>query len=259
MSKSKYLAGLLYTILSVFILQLIIKTFFIEYYADFIINFGLNIKEFSVWQFVTYPFLHANFIHLIGNLIILYFVGDLFLRYFTEKQLLRYFFIGGVIGGLCFYFGYDLITKKSNQSPLLIGASASINTLLVALTTKKPKLDIYLRFLGKLKLYVFTLMVFILNLIAVQGTNVGGVLAHIGGALTGFVLVFFFKNVKTKPIFKKKSTLKIIYKEEAFGQSNFQKQRIKQNKIDDLLEKISKSGFESLSADEKSFLKESST
>jgi hypothetical protein len=137
-----------------------------------------------------------------------------------------------------------------------MGASASISAILVGLATHIPNYKLNLRLIGPIKLWVLTAIFIFLSVFLIPNGNAGGQLAHLGGAFIGFLLTKYFSVQKTKQtnlktVYKSSDTLKM---NDDFGLSNHQKQKIRQRKIDSLLDKISKSGYESLTEKERLFL-----
>ncbi|WP_310554453.1 rhomboid family intramembrane serine protease [Flavobacterium sp.] len=225
------------------------------------------------WTLISYSFFHIGFFHLLFNVLVLNFVGKLFTTFFTQKQLLSLYLLGGILGGILYIISYTFLPLLANENALLIGASGSIMAILVATATYQPEMEVRLLFLGSIKLVYLAIGLFLLDLINLSIENTGGHLAHIGGALFGFVYiksiqngtdlgsgltsfldwcVTLFSPRKAKP-FKKvhrnpktsissKPQSKIVVKDKA------------QQQIDEILDKISKSGYDSLTTAEKEFL-----
>lgn len=248
---------LIYIILAVFIFSL---------FGNFISNwFALpsNLESFisKPWTILTYGFLHSNFPHVFFNLLFLYYIGNLFLSFFTPKQFLNYFILGTLVGGL-FYL-------VLNPGEYLVGASSGIMAILVGLATKIPTYEIRLNLIGGVKLWIIALIYILVSIAGLNGLNSGGNIAHLGGALLGFVytkqlekgldigkilesIINFFTNV-FKP--REKSYLKTVYKKKNIKRKpTYKESNEKQQKIDSILDKLSKSGYESLNKDEKDFL-----
>lgn len=258
---------LIYIIITIFIIQNLVNTFsFFQSTngANFIINNlslsaslnGIIIKFYTLF---TYSFLHGGFIHLIFNLIVFYYIGNLFLDYFNEKKLLIYFFLGSVFGGIFFILSYNYFEVFKNENAYLVGASASITAIMVGLATYVPNYEMNFRFIGFVKLWVVTAVWIFLSFVLIPQGNAGGQLAHLGGAFIGFVLTKYYFNInndKSKFTFKKvkQTNLKTVYRKADETQSNHQKDKLKQRKIDAILDKISKSGYEILTDAEKEFL-----
>jgi len=217
-----------------------------------------NIDSFlsKPWTVITYGFMHGGFPHLLFNLITLYFIGNLFTNFLSAKKLITFYLMGTLLGGIVFLISYSYFPALQQQKSTLVGASSGILAILIGLTTYMPNYEIKFRFIGFVKLLFLGLIFISWDLISLGGNNTGGHLAHLGGAAYGFFAVYYrnsfqlSKFVKEK---KEKSPLQTTYK------SN-KKQTIRtttnetQQKIDTILDKISKSGYEALSKPEKDFL-----
>ena len=221
------------------------------------------------WQVLTYSWLHGNLIHLIMNMILLYFVGQLFLQQFRNQNLYTFYIFGGIFGGIFFI----LFQSVFNYSHLLVGASASVYALFFAMISYNPKMPVRLILIPTSFPLLYVGYVFIAfdvyNIITDQ--NAGGSISHLGGAIFGYLymkqfergndflgkFIFQIGNIFQK---KEKSTFK-TYKNTSTQQNvpkddyDFNHQKVeKQKKIDTILDKISRSGYESLSKEEKDFL-----
>ncbi|MEC4005539.1 rhomboid family intramembrane serine protease [Flavobacterium sp. SUN052] len=244
------------------------KTGFFEY--PMWISLSSNPKDvlYFPYTFITYIFLHGGFWHLFYNMMVLNFASRLFLTFFTQKQLLGLYILSGIFAGLCFVILSNLMGMNST----LVGASGAIMGILVATTTYQPLMVVRLLLIGNVKLWHITGVTLLLFLLQIGIANTGGHIAHFGGAFFGFVYIkllqngtdlsaivsrvidFFvnlfqpkkstpFKRVHVNP--KKpvvKSASKIIAKDK------------NQQQIDEILDKISQSGYDSLTAEEKEFL-----
>ena len=234
--------------------------------------FGLTSAEKLMtrpWQVLTYSWLHGNLIHLIMNMILLYFVGQLFLQQFRNQNLYTFYIFGGIFGGIFFI----LFQSVFNYSHLLVGASASVYALFFAMISYNPKIPVRLILIPTSFPLLYVGYVFIAfdvyNIITDQ--NAGGSISHLGGAIFGYLymkqfergndflgkFIFQISNIFQK---KEKSTFK-TYKNTSTQQNvpkddyDFNHQKVeKQKKIDTILDKISRSGYESLSKEEKDFL-----
>ena len=217
------------------------------------------------WTLITFNFFHAKFLHLFFNLLVLHFAGRLFSTYFTDRQLLGVYILGGVFSGIIFVLSYILIGK----SGLLVGASGAIMAILLSVTTYAPFMLLRIPLIGIVKLWHVTFVILLLDLIQLPLDNTGGHIAHLGGALFGFLYVKllqsgtdlskgilfvldFFANL-SKP--KKKTPFKKVHRNTTKKVVNsFSEKDITQKQIDDILDKISKSGYDSLTKEEKEFL-----
>jgi membrane associated rhomboid family serine protease len=217
------------------------------------------------WTLITYGFFHASLGHIFWNLLLLYFVGRMLLNLFNERQFINIFFNGILVGGVVFVVSYSIFPAFSGQFPPLIGSSAGVMALLVFLAAYAPYQEIYVWFV-RIKIVYIALFLVLIDVVQIPTNNAGGHLAHLGGAFWGWLyqhqlakgtdigrwfsnscesVVKWFSSSKTpfKAVYKTKKT-----KKEA------PKSNIHQQKIDAILDKITASGYESLTQEEKDFL-----
>ena len=224
------------------------------------------------WSIFIYAFCHSSILHILFNLIMLNFAGRLFLIFFNQKQLLSLYFVGSLFAGFVFLLSYMFFPALANVNTALVGASASVMAILFATVTYSPLMNIRLLLFGNVKLWHIALILIVIDLFQLPMENTGGHLAHIGGAFFGYIYIRLLKNGtdisnwftliidvfssifgsrKSKP-FKKvhrtykapaeKRVSKIVTKDKV------------QQQIDEILDKISQSGYDSLSSEEKEFL-----
>ena len=220
------------------------------------------------WTLLTYSFLHSGFWHLFFNMMVLNFSSRLFLTFFTQKQFLGLYLLSAVFAGLFFIGSFYVL----NISSPLVGASASVMAILVATTAYQPLMNIRMMFIGTIKLWHLTAVILILDLLQVQLENIGGHIAHLSAALFGFIyiklllngtdlstfvsnIIDFFANL-FKP--KASTPFKKVHvnpkKPFVIKESKIVTKDKVQQQTDEILDKISKSGYDSLTADEKEFL-----
>jgi|TARA_X000001036_G_C20633066_1_gene787959 membrane associated rhomboid family serine protease len=209
------------------------------------------------WSLISYMFIHDNFIHLLFNLIWLHFGGKLFLQYLNQKQLLYTYVLGGLFGGILFIIAFNnlpaLIPYSENAKAL--GASASVLAIFFAIATYIPNFQVSIPFIGFIKLKHIALIYIILDFLNIPNGNAGGHIAHLGGAIFGF---FYVKQFTQKSA-KNKQNQFLSYLKNIFNfQKSKNKKSYKMKEIDLILEKISKSGYNSLTKIEKELLFKSS-
>ena len=209
------------------------------------------------WSLISYMFIHDNFIHLLFNLIWLHFGGKLFLQYLNQKQLLYTYVLGGLFGGILFIIAFNnlpaLIPYSENAKAL--GASASVLAIFFAIATYIPNFQVSIPFIGFIKLKHIALIYIILDFLNIPNGNAGGHIAHLGGAIFGF---FYVKKFTQKSA-KNKQNQFLSYLKNIFNfQKSKNKKSYKMKEIDLILEKISKSGYNSLTKIEKELLFKSS-
>jgi len=221
-------------------------------YVAFVADGVSSLARF--WTFVSYSFVHANIWHLLLNMIMLFFVSNLFFTFFTSRQFLFVYFAGALGGSVLYYWSSFFFGMGYG----LVGASAAVMAPLIALATFAPQMEVRLALLGRVKMIYIAAVIIILDLFQLSSSNVGGHLAHLGGALVGFGYIFLLKRGTdlAKPMkrtAKNKSTFKKVYVNKSV-EKYVTKEDTSQKKIDAILDKISRSGYESLSKEEKEFL-----
>ena len=215
------------------------------------------------WTIITYGFIHVDFIHILMNLISLYFIGNLFVNYFTPKQFISFYILGTLFGGTVFLLSYNLFPVFANDvsNSVLLGASAGVSAIFIGLATYTPNYQFKIPLIGFVKLWHLAVIWVVLDIIQIPAGNAGGRLAHIGGALFGFLYVNQASTTeiamwsKIKELFSiKRNPLKTVYKSKKTVQKKQTNTTYKQQKINVILDKISKSGYDTLSKEEKDFL-----
>ncbi|SMO87470.1 Membrane associated serine protease, rhomboid family [Saccharicrinis carchari] len=220
------------------------------------------------WSIFTYMFLHYDFLHILFNMLYLYWFGRIFLQFFNPRQLLGVYFMGGLAGALLYMVSYNIFPALSNftESPIMMGASASVMAIIFGTASYSPNYRVHLIFLGPVKLMYLAIGMLILDLIAIPTlSNTGGHLAHIGGALLG--MYFASRGTKGKDItmrfnrfmdslvsmFSRKPKMRVTHsnKPPTNDMEYNARKRKKQGEIDRILDKIKTSGYDSLSKQEK--------
>ena len=215
---------------------------------------------YNPWTIVTYGFLHVGFFHILFNLLILYYFGNLFLDFFSSGQFLTYFLLGVVSGGLIYMLAYNYLPALKTQESILVGASAGVTAIVVGIASHIPNYALHFRFLGSIKLMYIAIAMVVLDVVQIPAGNAGGHLAHLGGALIGFLLTRYLDNGTSIAAWwgsqwpvRKKTPLKTVYRSD---QSVRNEGRVEydQKRIDSILDKISKSGYDTLTKEEKDYL-----
>jgi len=215
------------------------------------------------WTLITYSFIHSGFFHLLWNMILLFYAGRILLNLFPNDILINNYFLGVISGGLIFIASYALFPVFAGTYPPMIGASAGVMAVFIFICTYTPNQEIRFFFIN-LKLKYLGIVFFFLDVIQIPYGNAGGHLAHIGGAVLGFFYARQLgvgKDIGTgfqsfwQTLFKRKY-LKTVYRAPQRNSTSSKKRShlVSQNKIDAILDKISKSGYDSLSKEEKDYL-----
>ncbi|MGB2116532.1 MAG: rhomboid family intramembrane serine protease [Flavobacteriaceae bacterium] len=224
---------------------------------------------YQPWSILTYGFVHYDFFHLLFNMLVLHYIARILFNLFQKRLILNIYLLGIIFGGMAYLLVYNLFDDSYLKSVgVLVGASAGVRALLIFLCVYLP--DNEVRILSfNIKLLYIALVMIGFDFLGLVGANQGGNIAHLGGALLGYLYAVQFKNGKDLgsgfdkfvsgivSVFKTKSPLKTVHKRASkssvtksaeFSELNKQKQ------IDLILDKISKSGYESLTKEEKEFL-----
>ena len=225
------------------------------------------------WTLFTYMFTHFEFLHILFNMLWLYWFGELFLQVFNERQLGGLYVLGGLAGALLFVVSYNLFPyfQEVASFSFLMGASASVMAIVFAISFYRKEIEIHLLLFGRIKLIYLALFTFVIDLLAMTSDNAGGHIAHIGGALFGIWFASRYAQGKdlTAPINrlidklvnlgKRKPKMSVTYggRSNKDWEYNARKQQQAAN-IDAILDKLKRSGYGSLSTDEKKQLVDAS-
>ena len=226
------------------------------------------------WTLITYFFTHEDIFHILFNMLFLYWFGRLVDEYLGAKRVIALYFLGGIVGGIIYMVIYNLLPffQPNVQTAQMLGASAAAFSVAVGASTLLPNYTFNLIFLGPIRIKFIALFYIILSLAQTVGPNAGGNLAHLGGALVGYLFIKLLQNGTDmgKPIyavmngwsglFRKRPSMQVTYREKQVyrstnvytsGSSSATIEMPDQTEIDMILDKISKSGYESLTKEEK--------
>lgn len=221
------------------------------------------------WSIVTHMFIHDGFLHILFNMMWLYFGGMIFLNFLDSKKLLSTFILGGLSGAVLFIILMNLIPRFA---PLVsvttaLGASAAVLAVMVVAATTAPNYVVRLVLIGPVKLKYIAIVSVVLDVLLIPSGNAGGHFGHLGGALFGFVFASQLKNGRDltvdflKPFFwirdkwtNRNNRIKVVHRKSK-SRYDFQEEKAsKQEQIDAILDKIKRSGYDSLSTKEKEIL-----
>ena len=239
------------------------------------------------WTLITYMFVHVDFLHVLFNMLWLYWFGKIFLQFFTGRQLGGLYLLGGIAGGALFLLTYNTFPylRQLSAVSFLAGASASVMAIVFAVSFYRKEYTINLLLIGQIRLIYLAIGVLVIDILAITSDNAGGHIAHIGGALLGILFAFQYRKqnditgfinrlldrlvnlfsrrpkFKTYRMKKKRSSQA---KNPSYGHQTetddayLRRKNEERRVIDDILDKLKRSGYESLSADEKKKLFEAS-
>ena len=223
------------------------------------------------WTPITYMFLHTGFLHLLFNILGLYWFGKLFLYRLDNDKLISVYLLGGLSGAAFYLLAYNLLPVFQSVNGMLMGASASVFAILVAIAYYDPNQEIRLSFIGSFQLKYIALFYVLLSVVEISASNPGGNIAHLGGAFWGWFYIFQLRKGKdmgdgfvkilnkislgVADIFKPKSNMKVTHKQAPRDDYEYNKlKHAEQEEINRILEKVGKSGYDSLSKKEKELL-----
>lgn len=283
LKKKNNLSILIYINLFVFIVVMFftITSFLIRGDTNFIIHWlGLPAYTDNLllkpWTIITYMFTHYSFLHILFNLLFLYWFGQIFVQYLSQNQLLGVYLLGGIFGGLVYIFAFNVfpVFSEIKYSAIAIGASASVMAIVIACASLVPNHSVFMLFFGMVKLKYIAIAVIVLDILSIPTDNSGGHIAHLGGAITGFVFIYYYK--KGLDISKWILSVLNFFKQLLIPDKNIKVQssrkkgrpetdyeynarkKAEQEEIDKILEKIAESGYKSLTDKEKEKLFKSS-
>jgi membrane associated rhomboid family serine protease len=220
------------------------------------------------WTIITYMFLHKDIWHILFNMLWLYWFGKIFLEYLDQRKLVAVYLLGGISGALVYILSFNIFPAFSgivNES-VAIGASASVMAVVIAIAAYVPDYTVHLFIFGRVKIKYLALAIFVFTSVMDFSVNAGGKLAHIGGAFLGYLYTLNIRQGKdlgkgiNKVIdylvtrFKPGRKLKVTHKKSA---DEYEYNKIKaqhQALINNILDKISRGGYDSLTKEEKEIL-----
>ncbi len=250
-----------------------------QYLSEYILSFlalpaNINLFLAKPWTILSYMFLHFDFLHILFNMLWLYWFGIIFVQYLSQRQLIATYLFGGIAGGLLYIAAYNVfpVFDVVKVNALAMGASASVLAIVVAISFYVPNYTVNLLLLGPVKIKYIALVTVLMDLLMLNAGNAGGHLAHLGGALWGFSYIKMLPYADPAKLFgifsnesvrkfreARRSKLKIQYGKKPVSDEDYNLQKKeKQQRIDKILDKISQSGYNSLTKEEKELLFSSS-
>lgn len=271
------LTRLIYINVGAFLLVKIIGVFF--YLAgqhNFLVEWlslpsDLGILATRPWTVVTYMFMHSGFIHLLFNILGLYWFGKLFLNHFEGAKLLSVYLLGGFAAGLLYLIAYNVFPAFMGTRAILLGASGSIFAILVAAAFYDPERQLMIPLIGTFALKYVAVFYVVLSIIGITASNPGGNIAHVGGAFwgwfyirelgkgkdlgAGFVSFIDRLGKSLTQAMKPKNNMKVTFKQAPRNDHEYNQQKhSQQEEMNQILDKIAKSGYDTLSKKEKEIL-----
>lgn len=236
----------------------------------FAIPANINILLSKPWTLLTYMFLHTEFFHILFNMLWLYWFGVIFVQYLSQRQLLGTYIFGGIAGALLYVVAFNLfpVFEIARESAIALGASASVLAIVVAISFYVPEYTIHLLLIGPVKIKYIAIFTVILDVFMISSSNAGGHLAHLGGALWGFLWIKMIPGFDPTSIFEPllnlgklknlrnpKRKFRVHHNDRPINDDEYNRQKAeKQKRMDAILDKISRSGYDSLTREEKELL-----
>ena len=215
------------------------------------------------WGVVTYMFLHQGFMHILFNLLWLFWFGRIFSEYFTGRQLLNVYICGGIAGAMLFILAFNVFDIFDASVSMAIGASAAVYAIVLATAVYVPNYTVYVMFLGQVKIKWIALFCVISDIAMLESGNAGGHIAHIGGAIFGACYTLALRRGTDiagwvgriidgiSGLFHRKPKMKVSYRRSESDYDYNARKHNEQKEIDAILDKIAKSGYNGLTEDEK--------
>ena len=275
-SQGTILTKIIYINVGVFILMRLIivvctlfqvgNTHFVQY-LQMPSDWGLLI--YRPWTVITYMFVHDGLLHILFNMLWLYWFGRIFLLFFNKRQFVGLYITGGIFGAIFFLIAYNIFPYFRNVVGFgsLIGASASVMAIVFAVSFYQKNYEINLLFIGRIKLIYLALFALIIDMLSVVSENAGGHIAHIGGALFGILFATQLQKGKDITVYmnrlidkivnwkkRRPARMKVTYRKQETDADYNVRKRKESEMLDEILDKLKKTGYQSLSSDEKKVL-----
>ncbi|MFT6828440.1 MAG: membrane associated rhomboid family serine protease [Roseivirga sp.] len=235
---------------------------------------------YQPWSLITYFFYHQDIFHILFNMLFMYWFGRIIAEYLGQNKVLGLYVWGGIFGGLLYLLAYNLIPfyQGAISTSHLLGASGGVIAIVVGAATFMPNYTIPLIFIGPVKLKYIAAFYVVTSLLRSTGVNAGGEIAHLGGALAGWIFITQLKSgndwsnvvlqfiIWVKSLFTPQPKIKVSYRKEKASSTNSKETKAPSSKasastkksananqaeIDLILDKISEKGYDALSKEEK--------
>ncbi|MGI6073996.1 MAG: rhomboid family intramembrane serine protease [Fermentimonas sp.] len=259
------IAFIMIKVIDVFLVLFNVYAFDIVTFLGVPANISMLLNRF--WTIITYMFVHESLLHLFFNMLWLYWFGKIFMEYFTGRTLGSLYIMGGLAGAILYVLAFNTIPYYVDMGrSWMIGASASVMAIVMGVALYRPEVSVNLLFLGQIKIVYIAIFAFILDFLSLSSpTNPGGHVAHIGGAIAGYIFAMQYRNGKDITIWmskaldwlvgltkrKKKSKINVEYVRNESDWDYNKRKHDEQEEIDAILDKLKKSGYNGLTNEEK--------
>ncbi len=231
-----------------------LSSFFTLFINKLMLPASLGTFILQPWSIITYFFLHMSFMHILWNMLFLYWFGKIIYDNIGNNALISLYVLGGIIGGLFYMAIYNIIPYYGDRvsESLMLGASAGVFSVVVGSATLMPNYTFHLLLIGPVRIKYIALFYVLLSFFDVAGTNAGGEIAHLGGAFIGYIFIRQLQNginigegiINFLNLFNEK-------KKEKKNKLQKESDETTQDEVDKILDKISESGYSSLTSKEK--------
>jgi membrane associated rhomboid family serine protease len=275
--KGSYLTRIIYINIAVFLLVAVVSIISvllknpeieIRSVSFLAVPASLKVLLSRPWTIFTYMFTHQEIWHILFNMLWLYWFGRIFLEYLDQKKLVAVYLLGGICGALVYVLSFNIFPAFTDQveTSVALGASASVMAVVMAIAAYVPNYTVNLFMLGRIRIIYVALTIFVLTSVMDFSVNSGGKLAHIGGAIFGYIYILRMKKGRDTgkainklldsitTIFRPRKKMKVTYKKPATDYDYNKARAEHQARINTILEKISKGGYDSLTREEKETL-----
>jgi membrane associated rhomboid family serine protease len=253
-----------------FVARVVFKLLQLPLIADvindqFLLYADLDKSLYRPWTFFTYAFNHAGIFHIFWNMIGLFWFGRLFNETLGSQRLINLYVLGAIAGGVVYVGVFNFFGAYHNSA--LIGASGAVYAIVIAISTYLPNYTFNLLLLGPVKIIYIGMFFILISLFDLErGSNIGGNLAHLAGALIGFIYIHQFRKGRDigsfvhkamdfiKSFFVHRPKVKVSHRSGTTSKRKPTRKTasdVSQSEIDAILDKISEKGYESLSKEEK--------
>ncbi len=229
---------------------------------------SLKVLLVKPWTLVTYMFTQKDIWHILFNMLWLYWFGRIFLEYLDQRKLIAVYLLGGLSGAIVYILSFNIFPAFTGlvSESVAIGASASVMAVVISIAAYVPDYSVNLFLLGRIKIKYIALAIFVLTTVMDFSVNSGGKLAHMGGAIFGYLYTINLRRGRDigkgfnriidffATLFKPRKKLKVTYRKPASDYDFTKAKTEHQEKINMILDKISKGGYDSLTKEEKDIL-----
>ena len=217
------------------------------------ISLSSSFSEFShkPWTFLSYFFVHVDLMHVVFNMLFLYWFGQILQDFLGQPKTIQIYFMGGLAGAVAYIITLNTIPFFMKQGPMfLMGASAGVYAIVTAAATMRPNYTVHLLLIGPVAIKYISAFYVVWSVLESVGSNGGGNIAHLGGALVGVLFALYSKRAQAPTQrLEKVLTYVTVAAQKSVGIASTEV--VEEEELNQILDKISKSGFDSLSKLEK--------